>query len=54
MLEDNARRCYTVMELSAGMGPIRDRETVGKLCTELSAPDAGYLDRPHGVKRGTR
>jgi hypothetical protein len=41
--------CKTVVAL-AGAGPIRNRETVGRLMRELM--DAGYVALPHGKRKG--
>ncbi len=49
ILAKTPTKCRTVVNV-AGTGPIRDRETVGRLLRELAR--FGLVDRPHGVKKG--
>jgi len=49
VLAKSPEKCKTVIDV-AGAGPIRNRETVGRLLTELAG--FGLVDRPHGIRKG--
>jgi len=49
VLAKSPAKCKTVIDV-AGAGPIRNRETVGRLLTELAG--FGLVDRPHGIRKG--
>ena len=49
VLAKSPSKCKTVIDI-AGTGPIRNRETVGRLLTELAG--FGLVNRPHGKRKG--
>jgi len=49
VLAKSPAKCKTVIDV-AGLGPIRNRETVGRLLAELAG--FGLVDRPHGKRKG--
>jgi hypothetical protein len=49
VLAKSATKCKTVIAV-AGAGPIRNRETVGRLLRELAG--FGLVNRPHGKRKG--